>query len=384
MIPERIAETPWPTFPSRAEDLEQIWVPQHMLQDALRELVRDVLPGAAMLFGGLCIAQGVVLYAVQPQNPGPSMLVTLAVGTFLWISALALFQFKLALPAANPVAFSIALAAVGVSLSNLGATGEPLFTGPLFLFLAATSMLFLERRWFIGFSLTAIGLWLLVGLKVYSNQEWPYYVLSVLFVVGITAWLFFSRYSTLKRLTQFQLQDEKRRELLLGRVDHAYKSSAELMELTVRDPLTGAYNRRYLSRLRKEVEVDDRKWAAVLIDMDGFKKINDEFGHDAGDKALQKMAHFIRRQGRAEDRLIRIGGDEFLILIQVKSSEEVGHIAKRFREIASREAPYAFSMGSAYKRPYEPLEELLHRADRAMYQDKAREHRYDNVGVERS
>ena len=384
MAGERIPETPWPTFPSRAEDLEQIWVPQHLLQDALRELVRDVLPGAAMLFGGLCIAQGVVLYAVSPQSPGDSMMISLAVGTLLWISALALFQFKLALPVANPVAFTIALAAVGVSLSNLSKTGEPLFTGPLFLFLAATSMLFLERRWFVGFSFTAISLWLVVGFRVYSVQEWPYYLLSVLFVVGITAWLFFSRYSTLKRLTHFQLQDEKRRELLLGRVDHAFRSSAELMELTVRDPLTGAYNRRYLSRLRHEVEADDRQWAALIIDLDGFKEINDQYGHEAGDRALQKMAHFIRRQGRAEDRLIRFGGDEFLVVVQVKSAEEVPQIAKRLRETASREAPYAFSMGAVYKQPGESLKGLLHRADRAMYEDKARDHHYERVGVERS
>ena len=145
-----------------------------------------------------------------------------------------------------------------------------------------------------------------------------------------------------------------------------------LEELSVRDPLTGCYNRRYLGGLRGRLERPTSRWGCLLLDLDDFKAVNDTYGHEEGDRVLQGVAHFIRRHGRAEDVVIRLGGDEFAIFVAAGSPEELDSIADRLREVAPFESPAPFSLGRAFREMGESVEEVVARADRSMYEAKGR------------
>lgn len=145
------------------------------------------------------------------------------------------------------------------------------------------------------------------------------------------------------------------------------------------DPLTGLANRRaWDARLDEEMERSGRSGAAlsvVVMDLDGFKDINDRDGHVAGDRLLQAIARAWQTQVRdGGDFLARIGGDEFAVI--APGSDEVGirRLIRRLDEAAP--AGTSFSAGEATWDRAERATELLHRADLAMYETKLK-HRRD-------
>lgn len=143
-----------------------------------------------------------------------------------------------------------------------------------------------------------------------------------------------------------------------------------LEELSVRDPLTGCYNRRYVESLRGRLERPTSRWGCLLLDLNNFKAVNDTYGHEEGDRVLQGVAHFIRRHGRAEDVVVRLGGDEFAIFVAASSRGELAAIAERLREVAPFESPAPFSLGVAFRELGESIEGVVARADRDMYSEK--------------
>ncbi len=145
---------------------------------------------------------------------------------------------------------------------------------------------------------------------------------------------------------------------------------ARLEEASVRDPLTGCYNRRYLDRKRAELEEPSTHWACLLFDLTDFKAVNDTYGHDEGDRVLQAFAHFLSRHHRSEDILVRLGGDEFALFIRAEAEQEGRLIAKRVMEAAAQNSPAAFSLGTAHARPGERVSSLLSRADEVLYASK--------------
>ena len=148
---------------------------------------------------------------------------------------------------------------------------------------------------------------------------------------------------------------------------------AQLAQLSVRDPLTGCYNRRYLAAQRPVMERTSYFYGCLLMDLDRFKEINDTYGHEEGDRVLQRFAHFMIRNKRADDVFVRLGGDEFALFVEVVSPENLELIANRLMENAPAGSPIAFSIGHAFRRPDESLDDILARADAAMYAAKGRE-----------
>lgn len=142
---------------------------------------------------------------------------------------------------------------------------------------------------------------------------------------------------------------------------------AQLAQLSVRDPLTGCYNRRYLQAQQPVLERPSYFYGCMMLDLDNFEEINDTYGHEEGDRVLQRFAHFIIRNKRADDILVRLGGDEFALFLEVVSPDNLELVASRLIENAPSQAPMAFSIGHAYRHPGEKLEEILARADAAMY-----------------
>jgi diguanylate cyclase (GGDEF)-like protein/PAS domain S-box-containing protein len=144
---------------------------------------------------------------------------------------------------------------------------------------------------------------------------------------------------------------------------------ATLLEMSTHDALTGALNRRYLMEIDKGLTRDPtRKCGCLFVDIDHFKIYNDRWGHLEGDEVLKRMARFLMRSVRVEEAVIRIGGDEFVVILHDADLAETSLVADRLRAEALERAPVPFSLGSAAREPGEPLQHLLDRADRGMMQ----------------
>lgn len=151
------------------------------------------------------------------------------------------------------------------------------------------------------------------------------------------------------------------------------------------DPLTGLHNRRFLveqaSRMWRHARRDGTRVAAMVLDLDHFKALNDAYGHAAGDAVLHAVAGSLARTVRPTDVLARIGGEEIVVLGMVADADEADHLAERLRAAVGEsrtEHGHAVtaSIGIALTRPADDedaagaLWRLIDRADAAMYEAK--------------
>jgi PAS domain S-box/diguanylate cyclase (GGDEF) domain len=139
-----------------------------------------------------------------------------------------------------------------------------------------------------------------------------------------------------------------------------------LREQSIRDPLTGCYNRRQLLGLYSDERPPGEIWGCIYADIDNFKHYNDQYGHAAGDAVLVKMSRFLMRYCRAEEAVVRMGGDEFLVVLSDVNLEGTEHAAERLRAAAQDTAPVSFSLGWAARKDGESFEDTVNRADRAL------------------
>lgn len=169
--------------------------------------------------------------------------------------------------------------------------------------------------------------------------------------------------------------------------------NADLKYLAATDYLTGLYNRRALSDLSQR-ELDRAKRTGeppsfFLIDADDFKAINDQYGHEAGDAALQAISGHLRNTFRSQDLLGRFGGDEFAVLLPATTEAETMRIAERLMD-SVRNTPLLFdhhkihlsiSVGTATAdMGYPDFDDLIHRADQSLYAEKKRRVKDDQQG----
>jgi diguanylate cyclase (GGDEF)-like protein len=129
--------------------------------------------------------------------------------------------------------------------------------------------------------------------------------------------------------------------LVLERVQARLEGErAALLRSALTDPLTGVANRRALAeRVEYEVRRHARlghPFAVVVLDLDGFKRLNDRFGHDAGDEALVTVAQALRDAVRDQDTVARLGGDEFCVLAPETGLDGAEHLADRICEAVRR------------------------------------------------
>jgi diguanylate cyclase (GGDEF)-like protein len=174
-----------------------------------------------------------------------------------------------------------------------------------------------------------------------------------------------------------------RRALKLALARH--KRAGQLETQSVTDELTGLNNRRgFLVNGEQQLALARRNqqpFAVIFVDLDGFKRINDEFGHAEGDRALIETANVLKRSMRDSDVKARIGGDEFVGIALNASEQSIAPIRSRLENALKainreRQLPYAltFSVG-IFHCPAEDdstIEQLLARADALMYEDKRR------------
>jgi diguanylate cyclase (GGDEF)-like protein/PAS domain S-box-containing protein len=141
----------------------------------------------------------------------------------------------------------------------------------------------------------------------------------------------------------------------------------QLREQSIRDALTGCYNRRYLLDFGDRMTEDKvSQWGCIYIDIDHFKAYNDLHGHKKGDRVLVQMSRFLMRQVRAEEPVVRLGGDEFLIVLTGENAARTEQIVTRLQRGAARGSPVAFSLGWAVRQSGERFERTVDRADQEL------------------
>ncbi|QLF94992.1 diguanylate cyclase [Pseudomonas sp. ABC1] len=194
----------------------------------------------------------------------------------------------------------------------------------------------------------------------------------------------------LGRLTLYQDRpfDAQKRLLLENLVDALrfplrnallYRSA---VQASLKDPLTSTGNRTALQQsLQRETELARRynqPLSLIMLDMDHFKKLNDEHGHDAGDQALKSVAKLLKAQLRNIDMVFRFGGEEFLLILSNTPVNAAALVGERIRlaiettplELRSATVRLSASLGCALYQPGESSDTLLQRADAALYRAK--------------
>jgi diguanylate cyclase (GGDEF)-like protein len=181
--------------------------------------------------------------------------------------------------------------------------------------------------------------------------------------------VFFDAYIIYQQLTIKRL----RRQLMEGQGHFEF-----LRNMAMVDSLTGLFNRRFAeNRLAAEVSRSSRRGhplTVLSLDLDKFKEINDTYGHLAGDLVLQEFGSRLNKVVRGADLPIRMGGDEFLVILPDCPAHEMERILSRLRHIEvtfeGHKIPVHFSAGWKEYEPGKSPEELLAAADQALYSNK--------------
>lgn len=152
----------------------------------------------------------------------------------------------------------------------------------------------------------------------------------------------------------------------------------QLKNKVIHDKLTGAFNREFLEKSMERIvrEAAPQHVGVVLCDIDHFKRVNDRYGHNRGDTVLKQFVAILQHSIRSEDYLIRWGGEEFVILMRVDSSEVLEKAVEHTRRsiengIFDEVGSVTSSFGATLRRDAESLAESIGRADRALYRAKA-------------
>jgi diguanylate cyclase (GGDEF)-like protein len=173
------------------------------------------------------------------------------------------------------------------------------------------------------------------------------------------------------------------RKRLVKQMDVATKHrvrAARFYEMSILDPLTGLYNRRFgETRLREEIARAEKSGDPLLVlalDLDHFKEINDQYGHASGDLALKGFGRRLQRAIRACDVPIRLGGDEFLVILPECPPDKVHTILSRLDSIElnldGQKIRVSFSRGMAQYQINDTPETIIKRADERLYAEKAK------------
>jgi diguanylate cyclase (GGDEF)-like protein len=254
-----------------------------------------------------------------------------------------------------------------------------------------------RRQWWLGSTTVAVVLLLTLCVASFAfpgilNREEAAYSFymnqAVRALVGLV--LVFSVY-----LIYQQTQISKLRKQVGAQIDSLAKVeslASEVYKLAALDQLTGLYNRRSgEQRLAEEMSRAQRHGRALtvlLMDLDGLKAVNDKHGHAAGDTVIKSFADRLQRAIRGSDLAVRLGGDEFMAILPECRCEEVNRVLGRIEgldfEFEEQKVRLRFSSGWTDFRPMDTMQEILKRADVALYEDKRAAKRGSNVAVSQS
>src|SRR5579862_4371438 len=240
-----------------------------------------------------------------------------------------------------------------------------------------------RSNWTLWFLAVVIALALTLAVVtlsmtvIFDGQD-PFYSfrmsLAVRGLVGMV--LLFSVYTLYQQLQLVRARKRLAQEVEISTEQHLLAES--YLKLAMLDPLTGLHNRRYAQeRLLAEMSRAERMkttLTVLMVDLDELKKLNDGHGHAAGDLALKTFGERLGRAIRGSDLAVRIGGDEFVVLLPECDTNQVqlvlGRLANLSIELESGKIGFKYSAGWTNYRYGETQEELLDRADHALYTEK--------------
>jgi diguanylate cyclase (GGDEF)-like protein len=220
----------------------------------------------------------------------------------------------------------------------------------------------------IGFSAFILPNIVWAGISLHTDHRY----LPQLFFGLVTLIILFNIYILDQKRTIDQTRQRLLRELL---------ESAKAKEVALVDPLTSVFNRRYMEEVfPREISKAMRggtELSFVMLDVDSFKDINTKFGHFAGDQYLRDVATLLKKTFRGSDTVLRLGGDEFLVILPETSEKQAQRAAERllwetrwWNQAGHAKYDLAFSCGVATYRKGMDIKEVLELADRDMYRAK--------------
>lgn len=262
--------------------------------------------------------------------------------------------------------------------------------------------------WFLTLPLVTVmllparegGLWALAGIFMavivmlpgnttpeatpYSSAYFTRFIVISLLITGVLVWSEWLLQHYRKRLKAQHAELAHERDRLEDEVLQRAALEEELRYLATTDPLTGLLNRRaFMAALLGELTRSQRlqgKHTLLMLDIDAFKAINDSYGHPAGDAVLSHLAKLLGQQLRTVDRLGRIGGEEFAILLVDTPAESAIGVVDRLLDtlrnttVRRTESPegirFTASLGCTESRPEDDELSIMARADRALYAAK--------------
>jgi len=227
--------------------------------------------------------------------------------------------------------------------------------------------------WFGGLAVTAVTLAVLLLLMITAEHVWQYPAYVLVAIVPLTYGLFTN---LVTRKMQVDLLHRFQKRLM--------ERMTELEDMASRDEMTSLYNRRHFyESLRAEIDgstVSKESLAILLMDIDGLKGINDEYGHSVGDVVITNVAGAIAKHTRGSDMAARLGGDEFGVLLRGTDKRGAFAMAARLWEELEQVPMYkqglteimvTVSIGvSGYPWGGEDIGEMIQWADTDMYANK--------------
>lgn len=237
-----------------------------------------------------------------------------------------------------------------------------------------------------------IGVLMLLSTMIwFTRKEFAYISTFILFLL-IISYLILSSFLTIQiyqivevvlfyclSWVMYLSISSVRIENLLNRI--TMEKQYEMLETeNATDPLTGLYNRRYLKEeIKKELARSERSgvmFCILLLDIDHFKRINDKYGHIAGDDVLKELSAILRNSVRLSDKVFRYGGEEFILLLPETLVVEAVNLGERIREkidnfsFSSVGKKISISGGIAQNSIDSSLELLIQKADKRLYYAK--------------
>lgn len=213
------------------------------------------------------------------------------------------------------------------------------------------------------------------------------FVASLLILLGFIAAMLLKAHESAEEehqyhqalLEKFARDLEQKNQDLEREIKRRHEIEQRLAEMATTDPLTGVANRRKFDEsLQEDIRHEARYkcgLSLVLLDIDHFKRINDKFGHDVGDRVLKRLAALIQQQVREADRFFRIGGEEFALLSCTDNGEALVEAAERLRQVAQDHdfgigQNVTISLGASRFLPGDNCGSLFKRTDEALYEAK--------------
>lgn len=233
-----------------------------------------------------------------------------------------------------------------------------------------------------GLMAGAVAAGLGAGFRFLPDTHW---FTTALAVVSISLYLLLVGYISFRRnrvLHHAREQQQQAEQQLMKQIEENRLLQEQLREQATRDPLTGLYNRRYLDdSLHREMTRCLRQGeplSLVLIDLDLFKRVNDEHGHSAGDQVINQLAATLTALSRASDIVCRFGGEEFLVVLPGTDLEAAEARAEEYRStfekspvtVEGTTLAVTLSAGVACSDQEITPHDLIRQADRALYRAK--------------